>query len=158
MIVSLMPLATTSRSRLRFAGAMLIAYAVAVLAVTLWPSPVDQGFESQISRGLAALHRRGLPSWFGYNALEFSANMALFVPLGFLIALLLPARFWWLALFVCPAISTSIELTQGAFLASRFATVSDIAANSLGGIIGVVVSVIVRALFPRIDRDPSRGR
>ena len=141
-----MPIAASPR--LRIAGGILIAYAIAVLAVTLWPAPVDRGFEPTISRGLALLHRNGLPTWFGYNTLEFGANIVMFVPAGLLVALMLPSRRWWLALFIVPALSIAIELTQAIFLSSRFATVNDVVANSLGAVLGILLFLLVRITLP----------
>ena len=62
------------------------------------------------------------------------------------IALLLPRRLWWLALLICPALSTCIELTQATFLAARFATVTDVISNSIGGVLGTIVAFLLRAI------------
>ena len=140
-----MSITANSRSKLQIAVGILVAYAIAVLLVTLWPTPVDQGFEPTISRGLALLHRNGLPTWFGYNKLEFAANIVMFVPAGLLVAMLLRPRRWYLALLVVPMLSIGIELTQSVFLSSRFATVNDVIANSLGAAIGVLAVLAVRA-------------
>jgi glycopeptide antibiotics resistance protein len=118
----------------------------------MWPAPIDQGFNGSINRFLDVLHRNGVPPWFGYNKLEFSANILMFLPLGFLVAMILPAHFWWFALVICPALSVTIELTQGALLAARFATVSDVIANSIGALIGILFAIILRALFYRRDQ------
>jgi len=136
-----------SRSHLRVnvAIGILVLYAGVVVAATLSPTPLDQGYEGSIERVLSILHRNGIPEWFGYNKLEFSANIAMFVPIGFLITLLLPARVWWLALVISPAFSVAIELTQLVALSSRFATATDVMSNSLGALIGIIMAVILRA-------------
>ena len=131
--------------------ALLSTYVVIVLLVTMSPTPVDQGFSSAIDKVLAVLHRNGVPEWFGYNKLEFSANIAMFAPIGFLVALALPARVWWLALIVCPAFSGGIEYVQGAVLTERFSTLSDLIANSIGAVIGILFAVILRALVHHRD-------
>ena len=79
------------RSHLRIGSAVsgLAVYAVVVLAMTMSPTPLDQGYESAIAKFLGVLHRNGVPEWFGYSKLEFTANIAMFIPLGFLIALAL---------------------------------------------------------------------
>ena len=118
---------------------------------TLWPTPLDQGFESSINKLFVVLYRNGVPLWFGYNKLEFTANILMFIPLGFLVALLLPTRIWWLALFMCPAMSVAIELTQALALSARFATVVDVVANSLGALVGILIAVMLRAVVH--DRD-----
>ena len=119
---------------------------------TLWPTPLDQGFESSINKLFVVLYRNGVPLWFGYNKLEFSANVLMFIPLGFLVALLLPARIWWLALIICPAMSIAIELTQALALSARFATVVDVMSNSLGAVIGILIAVVLRAIVYERDQ------
>ena len=118
----------------------------------MWPVPVDTGYSAAISKLLGRLHRNGISEWFGYNKLEFCANIVMFIPLGFLTALLLPARIWWLALVICPAFSICIELTQLAFLPARFATLSDVLSNSLGAVLGVTVAVSLRLVVDVRDR------
>lgn len=135
-----------SRAREWLSGLSLACYGSIVLLATLWPTPLDKGYESSIARLLTVLHHNGIPEWFGYNKLEFSANIVIFIPLGFMIALLLPRRLWWLALLICPALSTCIELTQATFLAARFATVTDVISNSIGGVLGTIVAFLLRAI------------
>jgi len=81
----------------------LVPYLGFVLAVRLSPTPVDQGESGTITHLLETLHKRGLPEWFGYSWLEFSANVAMFVPLGFLVALALSRRTLWLSFLLIPA-------------------------------------------------------
>lgn len=146
------------RVRLWLGLSALGSYALLVVAATMWPTPLDQDFGSAIDKVLAVLHRNGVPEWFGYNKLEFAANVAMFIPLGFLAALVLPARVWWLALIICPALSVAIEITQAATLSARFATLSDVIANSLGALVGVIVAVALRALvYERDQKVIARG-
>ena len=140
-----------SRVRQNLGLALVLGYGLIVILATMWPTPLDQGFASSINRLLAVLHRNGIPEWFGYTKLEFSANVLMFVPLGFLVSMLLPVRVWWLALIICPGLSVAIELTQGLALSARFATVSDVLSNSLGAIIGALIAVMIRAAI--YDRD-----
>jgi glycopeptide antibiotics resistance protein len=142
------------RSRLRpfLATIGLVVCVVIIAMATMWPTPLDRGFESSITRVLEILHRNGVPTWYGYSKLEFSANIAMFVPLGFLVALLLSDRFWWLALIICPAVSVAIELTQLTLLAARFATVADVIANSAGALVGVICAVLLRYIVHRRDQ------
>ena len=140
-----------SRIREWIAVSALLFYAAIVLAATMWPTPLDSGFESSITRFLDVLHRNGMPMWFGYNKLEFSANIVMFIPLGFLVSMLLPVRLWWLALVICPGMSIMIELIQGAVLAGRFATVNDVIANSTGALIGAIVAMTIRAIVHQRD-------
>jgi glycopeptide antibiotics resistance protein len=141
-----------SRLRVWIAAGLLAAYVVFVLVVTMTPNPVDQGFESSITRVLEILHRYGVPTWFGYNKLEFSANVAMFVPVGFLLGLAVPHRAWWLAVLAPVAFSSLIELTQLVLLPGRFATFTDILANSIGGWIGVLTAFALRGVVHARDR------
>jgi glycopeptide antibiotics resistance protein len=140
-----------SRIREWFAAVGLAICVGIVLFATMWPAPLDQGYASAIGRFLEILHKYGVPVWFGYNKLEFSANILMFVPLGFLLTMLLPTRWWWLAVFICPALSIGIELTQAAALSARFATVSDVIANSSGAVVGIFFAVAIRAVVHARD-------
>lgn len=143
---------TPSRARIWLAAVLLAASLGVVLTVTMWPTPVDKNYNGTITKLLAQMQQNGLPQWFGYNHLEFSANIAMFVPLGFLVALLLAQRLWWLALIICPLFSVSIEITQALFLSARYATVSDVVSNSMGAVIGILIAVILRAFVYARDQ------
>jgi glycopeptide antibiotics resistance protein len=145
-----------SRARIWLSVLLLIVYAAFVLVVTMSPIPVDSGYQSAISKALAVAHRHGVPQSFGYNKLEFTANIAMFVPLGFLIALALPQKAWWLVLVIAPAFSGAIELTQGAVLPHRFEDISDFISNSIGGYIGAFFAVLLRAIVNARDETVVR--
>ncbi len=135
-----------------FATTGIIVCIGVVLFATMSPVPLDQGYSSSIDRLLGVLHRNGVPTWFGYNRLEFSANILMFIPLGFLLALLVPRKAWWLAILACGALSGGIEYTQSVFLTARFATVLDVVANTSGAVIGVVIAVCIRAVVHSRDQ------
>ncbi|MGV8883937.1 MAG: VanZ family protein [Rhodoglobus sp.] len=141
-----------SRARVWLATLGLVASVAIILLATMWPTPLDQGYQGAINKVMAVLHRNGVPKWFGYNKLEFSANIAMFIPLGFLVALLLPQKVWWLALLLCPGLSVAIELIQGAVLDARVSSALDVLANSLGALIGILVAVAIRALVYQRDQ------
>lgn len=69
-------------------------------------------------------------------ALEFIANIALFVPLGLLLTIAAPRLHWWSVSIIGCLTSVGIELIQFA-IPSRFPTVSDVIANTAGTVIGV---------------------
>ncbi|SDO44994.1 VanZ like family protein [Microbacterium sp. ru370.1] len=123
-----------------------------VLAATLSPTPIDQGYESAIERVLSILHRNGVPEWFGYRWLEFSANIAMFVPLAYFLSLVFPTRFLWLALPLVPALSVALETLQFFVLPARFATVNDVIANTVGGWVGVAAAALTVAAVHARDR------
>ncbi|WP_298862272.1 VanZ family protein [uncultured Microbacterium sp.] len=140
-----------SHVRVGIALILLLLYVGVVLAMTMSPTPLDRGYASSIDKVLGVLHRNGIPEWFGYSKLEFTANIAMFVPLGFLVGLALPTRVAWLGLFLLPAFSGGIELTQAAMLSQRFATVEDVIANSVGGWCGLLAAFIIRAMVHSRD-------
>jgi glycopeptide antibiotics resistance protein len=140
-----------SRMRQQLGWTLVFGYGFIVLLATMWPTPLDLGYAASINRVLDVLHRNGVPEWFGYNKLEVSANVLMFVPLGFFVSMLLPVRVWWLALIICPGLSVAIELTQAYALSARFATVSDVIANSTGALIGAVLAVVLRAAIYQRD-------
>lgn len=142
------PEPASSHARQWLAALLLAAVFGTILLITMWPAPVDKGYSGSIDKMLTVMHRHGIPNWFGYDHLEFTANIVMFVPLGFL----LTQRFWWLALIICPAFSVSIELTQATFLAARFATVSDVVSNSIGAVIGIFFAVLIRAAVYQRDQ------
>ncbi|WP_193598121.1 VanZ family protein [Microbacterium sp. YJN-G] len=141
-----------SQARLGITLTLLLIYVGVVVAMTMSPTPLDRGYESSIAKVLDVLHRNGVPEWFGYSKLEFTANIAMFVPLGFLVGLALPQVIAWLGIFLLPAFSGLIEFTQSSLLAERFATFEDVIANSVGGWIGLLTAFAVRAMVHSRDQ------
>lgn len=142
------------KSRLRHYISLcgVLGYGAIVLLITMWPRHVDEGLEGLIAKVLRKLHEHGVPDWFGYGELEFSANVLMFIPLGFFLALLLSQRFWWLAVLIGPAFSAAIEAAQYVYLDDRTADVSDFISNSIGALLGALVAFIIRALVYHRDR------
>lgn len=112
---------------------------VVVFAIGYWPVPVDRGVRSLLGSVLDRLAAAGAPGWVDYAHLEFGANIVMFVPLGVLIALLLPRWEWWLAPIIGLALSLTIEFGQALLLPERFATPLDVLANTAGATIGALV-------------------
>lgn len=125
---------------------LLVCYTGFVLFVTLVPRLSDLKTDSLAERVLGFLHRVGVPAWFGYDKLEFTMNVAMFIPLGFLVGLALSRRRIWLGVLILPAFSASIEWMQGALLLERVSDVRDVVANGVGGWIGLLLAVVIRAI------------
>lgn len=86
------------------------------------------------------------------TVLEFLANIALFVPIGLLLPLAWPRLRLWHVVLIGALLSGLIESVQG-FMPSRFPTVSDVIANSLGALVGGVIAVLlVRIVAGRPSR------
>jgi len=70
---------------------------------------------------------------------DLFGNVLLFVPLGFLLPLLVPVvRRWWQVLGVGAGVSLAIELYQLAWPGVRKASVNDVLMNALGALLGFV--------------------
>lgn len=137
-----MPAARRTRRR---ATAGLLAYAAFVAAVGLWPTPVDRPFDPLLFRLLGAGTALGIRPIDAYDVIEFTANVAFFVPPALLIVLIVGLRRWWVAPLAGLLCSVAIELTQHFFLPARFGTVNDVIANTLGALIGTAIGVLVVA-------------
>ncbi len=124
----------------RLAAVLLVIYAVAVIVVVAWPTPVDATSHSWIQRVLKAFHSRDVLMFLGYRQVEFTANVVMFVPLGLLVGVLFGRRYWAWAIALGCAVSALIELLQFLLLAGRFGTVDDVIANTLGALIGALMA------------------
>lgn len=148
---------TTSGPRHVLVWLLAVGYGGFVAFVVFWPSPVDKPVAGMLDRVIAELHERGVPAFVDYEFIEFSANVALFIPIGILFGLALPMT-WWLAMFLLgPALSGAIELIQRELLAERYATLSDLIANSTGATVGVLLALLLRAIVAQRD-DRVRER
>ena len=94
------------------------------------------------------LYSSPLPS----NQAEALANVALFVPAGFLLAIALRSPVF--AAVVCVVASVGIELAQLRYLPSRVPSLADVQHNGLGGLVGAVVAVPL-LWFTRPTAEPA---
>lgn len=149
--------------RLRWISVGVLAgFLVTVVLITLTPGPPDPDGQRDLIAWLARAHRAGLPRWISYDLIEFSANVVMFLPLGLFGALALPAGRRWLALPALVLLSVGIELTQAAGLPGRYASLSDVVANSLGAVLGYLLAVSLARLLlrpaPAADPVVAPGR
>lgn len=136
---------SASRSRrvvvLVVAAVLLLA---GVLVVGLLPTRVDGGVERPVRAFIDVLRAAGL-DWVSYDLIDFVANVGFFVPIGLVAALLLPWRVWWLAMPLGAALSGALELGQALFLPERYASATDVLANSIGTVLGALIGAALRA-------------
>jgi len=139
------PTAPSPRRHRRLAWGLALAfYTLLVATVVGWPTPVDANARAPLSLLFAFLYGLGVPDWFDYGFLEKTANVAMFVPFGVLITGLDRRRWWW-GLLGPAAASAAAELGQHVLLPHRFATWTDVAANTAGAALGVAVTLAVMA-------------
>jgi glycopeptide antibiotics resistance protein len=126
-------------SRARFYGALLVAYLVILGVVTLTPRP---GAEAVVD--FIPLHQTWqlvVQSGDRGEALTVTVgNIALFVPLGWLIPMTLPrVRSFRAILVATVACSAVIEVCQLLLVTGRSPTIDDVLFNAFGGAIGAVM-------------------
>lgn len=129
----------------RAARIALTAYVAGVAAVTLGQRP-----SGLFERGLRAVTEL-TGGDLSPAAIEAGANVALFVPLGFLLCRSFPAvrrRVLWAG---CVAASTAVELYQWVG-PSRDAAVHDVVTNAAGAALGVALSWAVDRATRRVER------
>jgi glycopeptide antibiotics resistance protein len=137
---------TIDASMRRPAAISLAIYGVLTAVVGFFPTPVDRGATPLIRSVLASLHRNGVPAWFDYHFVEFTANIALFVPLGVLAVFAVGRRWAWLAVLAGTGMSVAIEAGQWLLLPERFPSGLDVLANTIGTIVGVAIGYGALAL------------
>lgn len=124
----------------RIAITLAFAYLLAVALILFWPSPVDKPVIKNLHETLSWAHSYGLPKFIDYPQIEFTANIALFVPMGLIIATLFKS--FWAGTAGGALISCLVELSQGLFLPNRFASGLDVLANTTGAAIGAAVYLL----------------
>lgn len=130
---------TEAKRRINDPRAWLAAYAIALALIAFWPSPVDKDagpFLRLVTEIFPVLT---------YPRIEFLANIALFVPLGLLLTLIV-RRNRWLVLPVAFLATVTIECVQAVALDSRTPSALDIVANTAGACLGMLIAVFVETL------------
>lgn len=125
----------------------LVVYGVLLAAIAFWPVPVD----SEAGPLLRAI-TRAFPL-LTYERIEFMANVAMFVPLGVLLTLIIRRR-RWLVLPIALLVTVTIESGQALLLAARTPSVWDVVANTAGACLGMLVAVVGE----RLARSPAAER
>ena len=129
-----------SRRPLRFVA---LAYAAVVLWVTVGPAPWRTS-GNQLDGGILNPDAwTAQVTWTTGYLSEMAFNVALFVPVGLLAALLIPRRRWPLALVAGFAFTTLIELVQVPEL-DRVSDPRDLVMNTSGAVLGVILVLVAR--------------
>ena len=118
-----------------FLAVCLALYLCFVARLTLFDPSAGQ-FAFSLADEWATRLSNGRLEW---SETEVLANIALFVPVGFLLTALI--RRPVLALAFCFLASAAIELSQREFLPTRVPTVADVQHNVLGAVVGVLLAM-----------------
>jgi len=143
-----------------FLSVATLAYLAFVGWLTLTPAADAPTRSALALRVLARLQEYPHLGWLTFDRAEYLANVAMFLPLGLFLLLLFGSRLWWLALAVAIALTSSIETVQRV-IPGRVSDERDIAANTLGAAVGIVVGLVLT--FPATVRrwaaeEDSRGQ
>ena len=137
----------------RWCAALLLGlYAVVIARLTLAPAASESGIFGLLNR--ATSHASG--GRLDWSQTEVLANVALFVPAGFLLAIALGRA--WLSAALCVLASVGIELAQQRYLPSRVPSLADVEHNGLGAAVGAVLAFITSRLVARRAEWPVNGR
>jgi glycopeptide antibiotics resistance protein len=119
----------------RWSAAMLLAvYGFVIFKLTLQPAYTESGTFGLLNRIMSRLSN-GQLEW---SQTEVIANVALFVPAGFLVAIVVGRV--WLSAILCLGASAGIEFAQQRWLSSRVPSLADVEHNGLGGAIGALIA------------------
>lgn len=133
------------------AAALLGLYTLVIVRLTLFPAATETGTFGLLDR----IMTRASGGRLDWGQTEVLANIALFVPAGLLLTVVLSRA--WAAAVLCVAASAAIELAQQHFLPSRVASLADVEHNGLGGVLGALVGwPIAHALRTSTRRSRRR--
>ncbi|MDT0189479.1 VanZ family protein [Rothia terrae] len=132
----------------------LSLYAIALVFVVFWPAHVD---DNAAGGALVDFIDRGraegfLPGWVDYSSIEWLSNVVMFVPFGFLLFFVLPARLRFIAAVCGFCASAFIESVQF-FMPERTSSWWDIMANTLGALVGVLLAWVLNSLRTRVKKQ-----
>lgn len=119
---------------------LLVVILAVVLLTVLWPSRPVGDEQTSLEGWFAEAHTRGLPAWIGFGLVEFAANVLMFVPLGALGVLARPPFRPAVLVACCAVLSVAVELAQWLLIPARTSDYRDVAANTRGAIVGVVIA------------------
>jgi glycopeptide antibiotics resistance protein len=133
------------------AGVLLGLYAVVIARLTLASASAESGIFALLDR-LTSHASAGRLDW---TQTEVLANIALFVPAGFLLTIALGRA--WVSAVVCVLASAGIELAQQRYFPSRVPSLADVEHNGVGGAFGALLAwPAARAM--RVDKRNAAAR
>ena len=136
-------------------GLATLAYLVFVAWLTLTPGDVAPISSDFVERVLNRLQGYDDLAWLTYNRAEFLANIALFVPIGVFLLLLVGTRFWWVAAGLAFVMTSAIETAQRS-IPGRVPDERDLFANTLGALVGIALAIVLT--LPATLRRQRRRR
>ena len=133
-----------------------LAYLGTLAWLTLTPSNTSERTFSLLQRVVRAFQSNADTDFLTFARVEFMANVALFVPMGVFVVLLLGRRLWWAGIFAGVLASCWIELAQGIWLSDRVSDPRDLVSNGLGTALGVLLALLIT--WPAANRLRRQSR
>ncbi|WP_134767356.1 VanZ family protein [Nocardioides sp. 1609] len=140
-----------------FLSVLTFAYLGFVGWVTLTPASTAPTGSDLVLRVLARLQRHEELSWLTYDRAELLANIALFVPVGVFLLLLVGTRFWWVAGIGGFLMTSAIETAQRS-IPGRVPDERDLLANTVGALVGIAVGLVLTYPASRRRARAARAR
>lgn len=142
-----------------FLSLLTVLYLGFVGLITLTPGSETPDYSDFAARVLARLQRYPdldpLTVRLSVERVEFLANIGLFVPLGVFLLLLVGTRLWFVAIMAGIVLTSMIEAVQKE-IPGRVSDPRDVAANSIGMVLGVALAVLL-TLPETLRRRRERG-
>ncbi|GAA0964559.1 hypothetical protein FFA01_23630 [Frigoribacterium faeni] len=146
-VVFLLQLALLLRGQRFTRPRAAVAAAIAVYAAGIFANTVFPIFLNPTPRSEPWEPALALIPFQDYELADALTNLAVFIPLGILIPLLMRRPSWWKVLLTSAVVSLTIELLQLAaqklFSGGHVADVNDFIWNTFGGILGYVIFVLL---------------
>ncbi|GAB3807839.1 hypothetical protein GCM10028798_33010 [Humibacter antri] len=134
---------------------LTLLYLAGVAMITLGPQPPVAGKDGIVMQVLRVLWEHPATDWITYSGIEFTANIAMFLPIGLFFLLLFGRRKWWLAVGIPFLMTLSIETAQ-IWIPGRVSDIRDVISNTMGAIVGVLLGLAITAPRARRDREAAR--
>ncbi len=119
----------------------LAATAIIIGVITLSPIRLDRPIRRVLINLIAVVNDAHILPRIHYSLFEHLANIAIFVPTGFVLVLLLPQVRWWVVPAIAAGASICIEITQALLLPDRIASITDVLLNTIGALIGTYIAM-----------------
>jgi len=134
---------------------LTLLYLGGVAWITLGPQPQVASKDGIVMQVLRILWEHPATDWITYSAVEFTANIAMFLPIGLFFLLLFGRSRWWLAMGIPFLMTLCIETAQ-IWIPGRVSDIRDVISNTLGAVVGVLLGLAITAPRARRDREAAR--
>jgi glycopeptide antibiotics resistance protein len=135
---------------------LTLLYLVGVAWITLGPQPQVASKDSIVMQVLRVLWEHPATDWVTYNGVEFTANIAMFLPIGLFFLLLFGRSRWWLAIGIPFLMTLGIETAQ-IWIPGRVSDIRDVVSNTIGATVGVLIGLAVTVPEARRARAAARA-